>query len=392
MSRKDAAPPEFLGFERPAGRPGTRNSLLVLGINGLVARAAERISAALPGSSLVASPYGRGQLGRDKDMHTAQLIGLGSHPNIGATLIVAADRPSAEAIANAITTRSAKPVEIVCLDDVAEDALALTDVGIRRGGELTRVLSSRHRRPLPLSELFIGIECGHSDATSGLFSNPLSGVTADRLVELGGTVVIGETLEWLGAEHVLAKRAADEAIGRAVVAAVENRERAVAALGVDLLYNNPGYENVRGGLSTIEEKSLGAISKAGSSPIRSVLDFAEPPKVNGLHVMDGPGFSPESMTGFAASGTQLMLFTTGAGNSFCSLLAPTIKISAHPDASLRAEQIDFDASALWRGEETLLAMSGNLLEHVIEVASGLSTWGEIYGEGSETFARFGSSF
>ena len=391
MTSKDV-PTEFLGFARPKGRAGTRNTLLVLGINGLVTRAAERISAALPGSRLVATPYGRGQLGRDKDMHTAQLIGLGAHPNVGAVLIVAADRPTAETIANSIADRSARPVEIVSLDDVEEDALALTATGIRRGGALARLISGQPRTPLPVAELFLGIECGHSDATSGLFSNPLSGAAADRLVERGGTVVIGETLEWLGAEHVLAKRAADAAIGRAVVAAVESRERAVSALGVDLLYNNPGYENVRGGLSTIEEKSLGAIAKAGSTPIRSVLDFAQPPETNGLHVMDGPGFSPESMTGFAAAGAQIMMFTTGAGNSFCSLLAPTIKISAHPHARLRTEQIDFDASALWRGEATLPDMAEGLLSRIIDVASGLSTWGEVYGEGNEAFARFGSSF
>lgn len=384
--------PHFLGYERPRGRAGVRNSLLVLGINGLVARAAERISHGLPGSKLVTTPYGRGQLGPDKLVHTAQLVGLGSHPNVGATLLVAADRPTAEAIAQAIVRRSDKPVEIVSLDDVEEDALALTDRGIRAGGALARRISADRRMPVSLAELFIGIECGHSDATSGLFSNPLAGAVADRIVAGGGTAVIGETLEWLGAEHVLAARAADEAVRRAVVAAVEDREKAVAALGVDLLYNNPGYENVRGGLSTIEEKSLGAIAKAGSTPIHSLLQHAEAPAAHGLHVMDGPGFSPESMTGFAAAGAQLTLFTTGAGNSYCSLLAPTIKISAHPHAAKRAEQIDFDASGLWRAERTLPDAADALLAHIVETASGLATWGEIFGEGGEAFARVGGSF
>lgn len=325
-------------------------------------------------------------------MHTAQLVGLGSHPNIGATLLVAADHPTAEGLARAIAERSAKPVAFVALDDVAEDALALTDRGIRAGGLLTRALSAERRVAVPGSDLFIGVECGHSDATSGLFSNLLAGATADRLIALGGTSVIGETLEWIGAERVLAERAADAATGRAVIAAVENREKSIAALGIDLLYNNPGYENVRGGLSTIEEKSLGAIAKAGSTPMRSVLQFAEPPATPGQHVMDGPGFSSESMTGFAAAGAQLTLFTTGAGNSFCSLLAPTIKISAHPHAPERLEQIDFDASALWRAEASLPDMADQLMQRLIEVASGLATWGEIYGVGNESFARIGGSF
>ncbi len=130
---------------------------------------------------------------------------------------------------------------------------------------------------MSVSELFVGIECGHSDATSGIASNPLAGAVADRLVDCGASVVIGETLEWLGAEHVLARRAADATVSAGIVEAVEQREGSVAATGVDLLYNNPGYENVRGGLSSIEEKSPGAVAKAGSRPIRSVLRFAAPP-------------------------------------------------------------------------------------------------------------------
>ncbi|TXH80382.1 MAG: hypothetical protein E6Q77_10570 [Rhizobium sp.] len=382
----------FLGYERPKGRAGTRNRLLVLGINGLVARAAERIFASLPGSMLVATPYGRGQMGPDKTFHTAQLVGLGAHPNAGATLIVAADRPTAEALAQSIVERSFKPVEIVALDDVKEDALALTDRGIRIGGAIARHISQERRRSIAASDLFLGIECGHSDATSGLFSNPLAGAVSDRLVGIGGTSVIGETLEWLGAEHVLAARAVNPAVGEAIISAVTRRESAVAALGVDLLYNNPGYENVRGGLSTIEEKSLGAIAKAGTTPVRSLLDHGEQPASHGLHVMDGPGFSPESMTGFVAAGAQLTLFTTGAGNSYCSLLAPTIKISAHPHAGQRSEQIDFDASALWRAEERLAEVADRLFDTLLDIASGSATWGEIYGEGHESFARIGGSF
>jgi altronate dehydratase large subunit len=394
MSKESVmAVPKFLGFPRRNGRAGIRNHLLVLGINGLIAPAARRIAQAIQGSKLVATPYGRGQIGPDKDMHFAQLAGLGAHPNIGATLIIGADRPAAEAVAEAIIARSAKQVAIITLDDVHEDSLALADRGIRLGGQLARTISAERRVPVSVSDLFIGIECGHSDATSGLVSNPLAGAVADRLIDLGGSAVIGETIEWLGAEHVLARRAAAPDVGQAIVSAVAEREKVVAAQGVDLLYNNPGHENVRGGLSTIEEKSLGAIAKAGNRPIRSLLSFASAPATPGLHVMDGPNFSPESMTGFAAAGAQSMLFTTGAGNSFCSLLAPTIKISAHPSAvSALGEQIDFDASAALGGAATVDEIADKLLAHLIDVASGSATWGEIFAEGDECFARFGGSF
>jgi len=382
----------FLGFPRRSGPAGTRNHLLVLAINGLIAATAERVAGALPFAKLVATPYGRGQFGPDKECHFRQLVGLGASPNNGGVLILGVDRKSADDLATAIAARTTVPVEIVTLDDTHEDALELAARAIRLGASLSRKISSDRRMPVPLSDLYIGLECGHSDASSGLASNPLAGALADRLVDAGGAAVIGETIEWLGAEHALRTRGADPETGEAVVRAVARREASVSAAGVDLLGNNPGQENIRGGLSTIEEKSLGAIAKAGTHPITALLPFAEPPKRPGLHLMDGPSFSPESMTGFVASGTQMILFTTGPGNSYCSLLAPTVKISANPGAIAQIRnQVDFDASAIFEGRETLDAVADRLLQEMIDYASGTLTWGEVVGEGGECFTRIGAS-
>ena len=175
--------------------------------------------------------------------------------------------------------------------------------------------------------LRLGTECGHSDATSGLAANPLAGMVADRLVDAGGAAVFGETMEWLGAEHVLAERAATPAIGEAIVDAVARRERWAAESGEDLTGNNPGAENIRGGLSSIEEKSLGAIAKGGSRPVRGVVPHAAPIPGPGLWVMEGPAFSPPSVTGFVAGGCTMTMFTTGPGNSYCDALAPTVKVT-----------------------------------------------------------------
>ena len=162
--------------------------------------------------------------------------------------------------------------------------------------------------------------------------------------------------------------------------------------GFDLTGNNPGQENIRGGLSTIEEKSLGAIAKGGTRPIRGVLAIAEEPAQAGLHVMDAPAFSPESLTGFAASGANLMLFTTGAGNSFCNALSPTIKISVRPDTvAALAHQIDFDGTAVLAGQERIPEAGRRLLDLVRDTASGALTWGEVLDEGDETFIRTGGS-
>jgi altronate dehydratase large subunit len=381
----------FAGYGRADGRYGVRNYVLVLGINGLVARAAERIQRSVAGSIVFASSYGRGQYGADKEAHFAQLVGLGRNPNVAATLVVGADRPAAEAVAEAIAA-AGKTALAIALDDVHEDALELSVRGARVAAQLARDASRIRREPAPVSSLFVAVECGHSDATSGVASNPLAGKVVDRIVEAGGTAVFGETIEWLGAEHVLARRAATAGVAAAIVAAVRRREDAVAGVGLDLTGNNPGVENIRGGLSSIEEKSLGAIAKGGSRPIAGVLGVAESPKRAGAYVMDAPCFSPESMTGFAAAGAQVMLFTTGAGNSYCSAVAPTIKISARPDTVARlSTQIDFDASGVFEGRDDPDAAADCLYALLLEVCSGTRTWGELLGESGESIIRVGGS-
>jgi altronate dehydratase large subunit len=381
----------FQGYPRANGTVGVRNHVLVLALLGLVERPAARVAQAVPGVVSVLAPYGRGQYGADKALYTRLLQGLGSNPNVAAVLIVGADRKSADPIAAAIA-KTAKPVAVVALDDTHEDALELTSRGIREAGRLVHAVSRVARVARPVADLFVGVECGHSDATSGMVANPVAGGCVDWLVDQGARAVIGETIEWLGAERALAARAISPAVAHALTEAVLRRERDLTAANVDLTGNNPGAENIRGGLSTIEEKSLGAIAKTGDRPIAGLLAMGEPPDRPGLFLMDGPSFSPESLTGFAAAGAQLMMFTTGAGNSFCNALAPTIKITGRPDTAARlGDQIDFDASPVFAGRESLEAASRRLSRLVVEIASGALTWGEAHGEGAETFVRIGAS-
>ncbi len=383
--------PTFEGYSRPGGGAGVRNHVLVLSINGLANRAAERVAAAVRGVTLVTTPYGRGQYGEDKALHRRQLIGLARNPNVAAVLVIGVDRPGADDIAGAISA-SGKPVEVATLDDTHEDALALSALGIRAAGRLLREASRARRTTQPASALFIGVECGHSDATSGIAANPVAGACVDRLIDCNGSAVAGEAIEWLGAEHLAAARARTKAVGKAIVNAVLSREQRLSAARIDLTGSNPGAENIRGGLSTIEEKSLGAIAKTGTRPITGLLGHAEAPARQGLYLMDGPSFSPESLTGFAAAGAQVMLFTTGPGNSFCSLIAPTIKITGRPDTARRlADQIDFDAGSVLDGTETVEAAGERLFQHVLATASGLMTFGEAHGEGAEAFTRAGPS-
>jgi altronate dehydratase large subunit len=370
---------------------GVRNHVLVLSILGLVNRVAERIAQEVAGTLLVTTPYGRGQYGPDKKAHRDLLIGLCLNPNVAAVLIVGADRPAAEDIA-AAAAKGGKPVMVAILDDTHEDALELSARGIRLAGELVHAASRLRRTWHPASALLLGVECGHSDATSGLVANPVAGNCVDRMVDAGGSAVVGETVEWLGAEHLVAKRAADPVIAQAIIDAVLRREASLSREKVDLTGNNPGAQNIRGGLSSIEEKSLGAIAKTGTRPIRGVLDLAQRPGAAGLYLMDGPSFSPESLTGFAASGAQMMLFTTGPGNSFCNAIAPTIKITGRPDTSARLTgQIDFDASAVFAGREDIADAGARLFALALDIASGTRTWGEIHREGAEAFVRINGS-
>lgn len=381
----------FHGYLRADGRVGVRNHVLILGINGLALRASERIARNLPGSLLVATSAGRGQVEPDLGLHLDQLVGLGRNPNVGAVLVVGVDQATSDQVAARIA-RSGKPVASVSFAECGEDALAVSDLGLRRATELSRAASRARRTLAGPADLVVAVECGHSDATSGLASNPVVGAAVDRLVAAGASVIVGETVEWLGAEHLLARRAANADVAARIREAVARREEIAIASGRSLTGNNPGEENIKGGLSTIEEKSLGAIVKSGSGPIAGVLGVAEVPPGPGLYLMDGPSFSPDSMTGFAAAGATLMLFTTGPGNSFASAIAPTIKVSAHPETVTRLPtQIDFDASPALGGGETVDSCSERLVEAILDVADGTLTLGEIVGEGLEVPTRIRGS-
>lgn len=381
----------FDGYARANGHAGVRNHLLVLSVAGLTGPAARRVAQALPGTKLVSMPYGGGLIGADHALHLRTLTGLACNPNVGAVLLIGSDPPKLRTLAQAIAAQGT-PLASVCLDDCDHDILSLSDRAMRAGAALHHGLSRQRRVPQPLSRLFIGLECGRSDPSSGIVANPLIGKLTDMVITRGGSAVFGETLEWLGAEHLLARRAASPAVAQALQLAVLRRERLAADQGVDLLGNNPGPTNIAAGLSTIEEKSLGAIAKSGSAPIAGVLGYAQAPGGPGLYAMDAPAYSPESLTGFVAAGIQMVLFSTGVGNSYVSQLAPTIKLSANPVAAQRLrEQLDFDASAVFRGACSLDDAARDLLAQLVDIASGSLTWGEVLDEGDEVVSRLGEA-
>jgi altronate dehydratase large subunit len=275
---------------------------------------------------------------------------------------------------------------------VREDALALVDAGVRAAIGLVHEASFLRRESCDIGELCIAVECGHSDTSSGLVCNPLAGRLTEMLVAAGGQAMFSETAEWTGAEHLLVARAAKPEIAQAIEAAVAQRARMVRDAGGDLYAQNPGPQNIAGGLTTIEEKALGAIAKGGRQAIQGVLAPAQRPPGPGLYLMDTPYFSPESMTAMIAGGAHIVMFTTGAGNSYCSLVAPTFKMSANPATAQRlTEQIDFAAAGVLDRTKTLDAAANDAMNRLLQVASGALTFGEIAGEGCEVVSRLGAS-
>ena len=382
---------EFLGYPRPKGRAGTRNHLLILSVTGLTGPTAARIAERVRPSVCLGTPHGSGVIGDDGAIQDRVLKGFATHPNVGAVVVIGADPPKVETIAKAADL-AGRPVEALSLDGCGHDALTLVDCGTRAAAGLLRDLSRQRRQALPLGDLFLALECGRSDPSSGLVANPLVGMISDTVVEGGGTAIIGETTEWLGAEHRLVARAKTAKIAETIRTAAARREAMAIEAGIDLIGENPSQTNIDAGLSTIEEKSLGAIAKSGRSPIEGVLAYGETPSAPGLWLMDAPAYAPESLTGFAASGANLALFTTGVGNSYGSALMPTIKLSANPETTARlSQQLDIDASGVFSSAISLDEMAAATTSAILDVASGSLTWAEILGDQGETISRFGAA-
>ncbi|GAB5377318.1 MAG: UxaA family hydrolase [Acuticoccus sp.] len=383
--------PAFAGYRRADGRVGVRNDLLVLSTTGLTGAAARRIGAILPSARVVAPPYGSGVVGGDGALRDRLLTAFATHPNVGAVILLSGKPPEGAAYRDRIAG-TGKPVTLLVLDEHGHDTLAITDAGVRAGTRYLRDLSEMPRSAAGLDDLVIAAECGRSDPSSGLAANPLVGLIADRIAAAGGSFVAGETMEWFGAEHLLEARAADASVAAALRAAVARRMARAAEAGIDLIGNNPGPTNIAGGLTTLEEKSLGAVLKTGSGPIAGLIGHGEAPPEPGLWLMDQPFYAPESVSGLVASGAQMVLFTTGPGNSYASLLAPTIKLSANADTVRRLpQQIDFDASDIIDGCTDLADAADRLMTRVLATASGGLTFGEILGEGEEVLSRAGAS-
>jgi altronate dehydratase large subunit len=250
--------------------------------------------------------------------------------------------------------------------------------------------SKLRREPIPVSEMILGLECGGSDTTSGLASNPTLGRATDRLVAAGGTAIVTETSEFLGAEELFAQRAVDAGVKKAFIKMVLDHEAEAMKAGEDIRGANPVPDNIRGGLTTIEEKALGAMAKTGTTPLVEVLEYSEVPKRKGLHFMAGSAPAVESLTGLAAGGCQLTVFTTGVGNTIGNMIMPTAKISGNIN-TIRdfPDNIDFDVSDILEKDRSFDEMGDALYDYILDMASGTVTSSEALKQQETAIMRFG---
>jgi altronate dehydratase large subunit len=283
-----------------------------------------------------------------------------------------------EDVAKAIS-EAGKPVETIVIQEIGGAARSIAE-GILLAQQMVLDASRLKRVPCPVSDLVLGLKCGSSDTTSGLAPNPALGIASDLLVEAGGTSILGEVTEFIGAEHLLAKHAENDTIAKQILALVDRMERRAKSVGVDIRGGQPTGGNIKGGLTTIEEKSLGAIAKGGSAPVKGVYEYGVAPKTRGLSVMDSPGREPEILTGLAAAGCNVIAFTTGRGAPQGFPFVPVVKITgnSHTWDKLR-DHMDVNVSSILDGTEALPSAGRRIFNEILEVASGKWTKAEISG-------------
>ncbi len=382
---------KFMGYKRPNGRVGVRNHLLIMPSVVCANDVAMRIAVQLEGAVSVPHEHGCCHLPDDAAQVRRTLAGFASNPNVAACIVVGlgCETILAQTLAEDIAKNG---VEVACV--VIQDeggSINAVAKGLKLGREMLSKISELQREECDASELILGLECGGSDAWSGLAGNPVAGGASDLLIEHGGTSILSETQEVIGAEHILARRASDPAVAEKLLGMVRRAEQGALSHGFDIRLANPTPGNREGGLTTLEEKSLGCIFKAGfTAPLNEALDYAERPTKKGLVFMDTPGQDVESITGMVAGGAQIIIFTTGRGTCVGSPIAPVVKICTNsPTFEKMRDNMDFNAGPVVEGQAGIKELGQALFEEIIRVCNGKTTKAEQLGFGGFAINRIG---
>lgn len=366
---------ELTAFERSDGRWGLRNHVLILPLHSAFSATARKIADESNGAVAVSHDWS-GEIDADFDRIVKTISGFAANPNNFATIFITIGTPNELGIIELARKLGLSKAEVLNVAELGSMG-KIAEIGLQMANSLLKEAKAVSRISAPWSAIKLGQECGGSDALSGITANPALGVASDRFVELGASSVLGETTEILGAEHLLAARAITPEIGAQIVETVARYERSINYEGIDMRGAQPSRGNIEGGLTTLEEKSLGAAKKAGSAQFSGVFEFADQVTKPGLYFMDTPGHDTEQLTGYGAGGINIIVFTTGRGTPTGSAIVPTIKVATNTTmADAIPDLIDLNAGTIADGLKTLNDVGGELFDLILEVANGQLTKAE----------------
>jgi len=380
-------------YRRADGQIGIRNHVLILPTITCATQAAKQAAELVQGAVSFIHQHGCAQVGADYEQTFRTYYGMGANPNVYGVVVMGlgCETHQARSVYSELK-KTGKRVELVSIQDHGGTLQAMAEAA-KHAARMVQEASAQMRVECDLAELIVGTECGGSDACSGLSANPVVGRFSDLLIDEGGTSILAETTELIGAEHLLAERAVDDHTRKRVYEVIEAMERRAFLMGIDIRTGNPSPGNIKGGLSSLEEKSLGASAKSGTRPLQQLIDYAEKPSKRGLVWMDTPGHDIEQMTGMVAGGAQLVLFTTGRGTPTGSPIAPCIKISTNtPIYEKMSDNIDFNAGTVIDGTESIAAAADRLMDEVVSVCNGKWTKSEILKQHDFGIWRIGPTF
>lgn len=359
----------FKGYKRPDGGCGIRNKVAIVSNVVCANSVAQQIAARVPGAVPLLHTQGCTRP-LEKPTHIKCLVGLATNPNIYGAVVISlgCEGTPASAIVEGIR-KSGRPVELIVIQDAG--TVASVEKGVEIASRMAADAAKLEREDCPVSKLMIGLECGGSDAMSGVTANPAIGMLSDWLVERGGTTVLTEMTELIGTTQILVRRAKDEAVAERLLQAVQKAQD----IAVQVLGPNAGRAiapgNMDGGMSTIQEKSLGCMRKGGSSPIMEVVDYGSKPSEQGLIIMDGPGNDAESITGLSAMGCQIIFFTTGRGNPLGHVVTPVVKVASNDELFARMpDNMDINCGVMLEEGYRFEDMQKEMVALMLRVANG----------------------
>lgn len=371
----------FWGYKRKEGRAGIRNHVLILPACACGSESARIVAGQVRGAVNIVFNTGCSDVAVNTAMSQKILTGFACNPNVYGVVIIGlgCETVPHKELREKIQTMTSKPIVSFGIQEEG-GTLKTIEKAVRAARDMAAEAAMQQKELCDISELLLGIECGGSDATSGIASNPATGELSDLLVDLGASTIMSESIEWIGGEHILARRAANPEIHNQIIRVCQDYEEHLSKEGQDCRAGQPTPGNKAGGLSTIEEKSLGCIRKGGTRPIVEVLEQAKCPTKKGSIVMDTAGYDISSVTSLVAGGCNAVIFTTGRGTPTGNAIVPVLKVTANAVTYEKMEDnMDVDLSGLVKGTQTIQESGKEMLKVIADTCNGKMTKAETYG-------------